>query len=518
MPEQNKSMADGLKDTARSAARDTLTLGKAAANLVAGNIAGAAKEVAKNPKAVLHAIVFVLLAAVVCILLPVFIILAILGSIMSIPSVITQLFAGEEWSIESNYEEYQDKLESIYKKAYRRCRNQAESSYNQLQDAVYDAWERLEVDGADRVELSFSRSYSGMFGDDVSDDSDDDQVVISQSIMRMLEMYNLWNASLDDTVSVDHDNSYFGNITEDDNWDEYDQDSLTEDYTEEKNTPTLKGLRKLIKENKDSLFEAETATAEELSPEAFSFSDDIAINNRTNFIATVKDKGIEEESVGDMESEYVQKYSLDVVTLIQYTGEQEFKDNVFQLSDEDYQNALGMAEALSMVIGNGGFGSMTEAEIQTILAELRAQGISEERVALVEAALKGVGRFQYSQPLRSLAGTGPDDFTVGKDLDCSSFVRYCYWSAGFENDCNTTADYAGSAYFYQIDRSEKLPGDIFWHQNARGERHVVIYGGNIGGEDIYIECTSPGSVLTYGDCYYGNIDTYQYVYRYNGFD
>ena len=155
--------------------------------------------------------------------------------------------------------------------------------------------------GADEVDLTFRHTYSGMFGDDVGDSSDDDQIAINQNIMRMLEMYDLWNASMADEESTDHDESYYTNIEEDENWDEYDADSLTEDYEETKNTPTLKGLRKLIKENKDLLFKTQTADISALSPDAFSFSGTVAINDTNNYITTATDNGIETEYEGENE-------------------------------------------------------------------------------------------------------------------------------------------------------------------------------------------------------------------------
>lgn len=51
--EENKNMADDLADGAKTAAQDAKTLAKAGANLAAGNIAGAVKEVAKNPEVIL---------------------------------------------------------------------------------------------------------------------------------------------------------------------------------------------------------------------------------------------------------------------------------------------------------------------------------------------------------------------------------------------------------------------------------------------------------------------------------
>ena len=76
----------------------------------------------------------------------------------------------------------------------------------------HNAWESLDVDGADEVDLTFRHTYSGMFGDDVGDSSDDDQIAINQNIMRMLEMYDLWNASMADEESTDHDESYLSLI------------------------------------------------------------------------------------------------------------------------------------------------------------------------------------------------------------------------------------------------------------------------------------------------------------------
>ena len=53
--EENKNMADDLADGAKTAAQDAKTLAKAGANLAAGNIAGAVKEVAKNPPSIRNA-------------------------------------------------------------------------------------------------------------------------------------------------------------------------------------------------------------------------------------------------------------------------------------------------------------------------------------------------------------------------------------------------------------------------------------------------------------------------------
>ena len=140
--EENKNMADDLADGAKTAAQDAKTLAKAGANLAAGNIAGAVKEVAKNPEVILHVIEAVFLAVIAMGVALLLLICCVLGVVNNLASCFTQLFSGEEgtWSIEANYEEYETKLEKIYKKAYKRCRKQAERHYNIISEAVHNAW------------------------------------------------------------------------------------------------------------------------------------------------------------------------------------------------------------------------------------------------------------------------------------------------------------------------------------------------------------------------------------------
>ncbi len=512
--DRDERQENRAKQKGKSVASDAAALAKAGVKAAAGDEVGAVIEIVKNPGILLRILKMIAFLLLMVFLFISLLICGIVGTFASIGSAFTSLIEADEWTLDAEYEEYSAKIEKMLKKAYRKCRTSAALTYAFELGAVKSAWEEMDSD-ADEVEISISFSYEGLFGDDVADDADDDTAAIDGSIIRLMCIYNLYNAAISEEESTAHESDYYVNITEDDNWDEYLGD-VSSDYEEEKFMPTLRGLQSQIRKNSSNMFTAVPAGVTELSPESFSFDGDTAVNATAYYAVTVEDLGISYEGEGADEKS-IQKYSMSVLTYIEYTAEEYLKDNVFCLSDGDYNYALGQAECYALILGKAVGSSVETVEIQEILNELRAQGISEERIALVESALEGVGRFQYSQARRSLTGSGPSDFQVGLYLDCSSFVQWAYWNAGLENDCYTTAYYAGSSMFYVIDPSEKLPGDVFWHQNSRGTRHVVIYAGNIGGQDLYIECTSPGSVMTYGDCYYGNISSYQYCYRYTGF-
>jgi len=64
----------------------------------------------------------------------------------------------------------------------------------------------------------------------------------------------------------------------------------------------------------------------------------------------------------------------------------------------------------------------------------------------------------YGQP-SSLRG-GPGNASVGMNLDCSSFVQYCYWAQGLPFSAGNTAAYGRTGDLRAISSAEVKPGDL----------------------------------------------------------
>lgn len=89
----------------------------------------------------------------------------------------------------------------------------------------------------------------------------------------------------------------------------------------------------------------------------------------------------------------------------------------------------------------------------------------------------------YAQP-SSLRG-GPGSPSVGINLDCSSFVQYCYWAQNLPFSAGSTAAYRNVADLVSISPSEVQPGDLRVVYASGGEQgHVQMA---LGG-GAWIEC------------------------------
>ena len=76
---------------------------------------------------------------------------------------------------------------------------------------------------------------------------------------------------------------------------------------------------------------------------------------------------------------------------------------------------------------------------------------------------------------------------MGSNLDCSSFIQYCYWSLGLPFSAKTTASYAGAGDLVEISPSQIQPGDLrVVYASGGTQGHVQMYvGGN-----AWIECAA----------------------------
>ena len=75
--------------------------------------------------------------------------------------------------------------------------------------------------------------------------------------------------------------------------------------------------------------------------------------------------------------------------------------------------------------------------------------------------------------------------SVGINLDCSSFVQYCYWAQNLLFSAGSTAAYRNAADLVSISPSEVQPGDLRVVYASGGEQgHVQMA---LGG-GAWIEC------------------------------
>lgn len=127
---------------------------------------------------------------------------------------------------------------------------------------------------------------------------------------------------------------------------------------------------------------------------------------------------------------------------------------------------------------------LTDEELAAILQALGLMD-GDPRAQVVGFALACQGRFSYGQPtsLRGSAGAP----IVGSNLDCSSFIQYCYWSLGLPFSAKTTASYAGAGDLAEISPSQIQPGDLrVVYASGGTQGHVQMYvGGN-----AWIECAA----------------------------
>ena len=125
-------------------------------------------------------------------------------------------------------------------------------------------------------------------------------------------------------------------------------------------------------------------------------------------------------------------------------------------------------------------GKATSSQLGTKLRTLDAMGkeVDESRNQIHRYI-----RLTYAQP-SSLRG-GPGNPSVGINLDCSSFVQYCYWAQNLLFSAGSTAAYRNAADLVSISPSEVQPGDLRVVYASGGEQgHVQMA---LGG-GAWIEC------------------------------
>ena len=112
----------------------------------------------------------------------------------------------------------------------------------------------------------------------------------------------------------------------------------------------------------------------------------------------------------------------------------------------------------------------------------------------------------------SLRG-GPGNPSVGINLDCSSFVQYCYWAQNLPFSAGSTAAYRNAADLVSISPSEVQPGDLRVVYASGGEQgHVqMALGGGAWIEGCYgygVAVNMSNAWMESRPCYY---------FRYAGF-
>lgn len=145
----------------------------------------------------------------------------------------------------------------------------------------------------------------------------------------------------------------------------------------------------------------------------------------------------------------------------------------------DWEALYGIADGIKCrSIGS----ALTADELQALLAGLNIDPDTAHG-QVVAFAISCQGHFVYGQP-SSLRG-GPGNASVGMNLDCSSFVQYCYWAQGLPFAAGNTAAYGRTGDLRAISSAEVQPGDLRVVYAAGGEQgHVQMA---LGG-GAWIEC------------------------------
>ena len=145
----------------------------------------------------------------------------------------------------------------------------------------------------------------------------------------------------------------------------------------------------------------------------------------------------------------------------------------------DWEELYGIVDGIKCRATGSG---MTEEELRQLFASLNIDATTA-RGQVVAFALSCQGKFVYAQP-SSLRG-GPGNPSVGINLDCSSFVQYCYWAQNLLFSAGSTAAYRNAADLVSISPSEVQPGDLRVVYASGGEQgHVQMA---LGG-GAWIEC------------------------------
>ena len=145
----------------------------------------------------------------------------------------------------------------------------------------------------------------------------------------------------------------------------------------------------------------------------------------------------------------------------------------------DWEELYGIVDGIKCRATGSG---MTEEELRQLFASLNIDATTA-RGQVVAFALSCQGKFVYAQP-SSLRG-GPGNPSVGINLDCSSFVQYCYWAQNLPFSAGSTAAYRNAADLVSISPSEVQPGDLRVVYASGGEQgHVQMALGS----GAWIEC------------------------------
>lgn len=124
------------------------------------------------------------------------------------------------------------------------------------------------------------------------------------------------------------------------------------------------------------------------------------------------------------------------------------------------------------------------------------------RLTVIETASKLIGQVPYlwgGKPQK--AGYDTSWWTIGEDgkqkgLDCSGFVEYCFWTAGYPESTyqNLASTMIINSYAETISEEDLQPGDLgLLHDGtAEGTNHVGIYIGN----GYWIHCSSAADTVT----------------------
>ena len=145
----------------------------------------------------------------------------------------------------------------------------------------------------------------------------------------------------------------------------------------------------------------------------------------------------------------------------------------------DWEALYGVADGIKCRSAGS---ALTADELQALLAGLNIDP-DTARGQVAAFAISCQGHFVYGQP-SSLRG-GPGNASVGMNLDCSSFVQYCYWAQGLPFAAGNTAAYGRTGDLQAISPAEVQPGDLRVVYAAGGDQgHVQMA---LGG-GAWIEC------------------------------
>lgn len=166
--------------------------------------------------------------------------------------------------------------------------------------------------------------------------------------------------------------------------------------------------------------------------------------------------------------------------------------------------------------------AMTEEEKQ-LLKEAQASwsdwdDLDGGRFDVIEKGLSLFGKVRYSQEQRLQPSIDNPNY-----LDCSSFVAWSYYQAGYtsipvDGYTGTFVEKAQSGVLTQISESELRPGDICLKNASMAggnSNHALIYlGESSSGQHIFLHCTRGGSVDGITISCYSNAHVF---YKYTAF-